>query len=132
MSNTYILKYTLEEINRGLDFAENILEDVLSTVDNKNILLEYSASQIRLLYKKYGDRAFLDPKTKKYPILDMRGQKNQQLLHAAYIDLKRKSGITGTSDLAQKAKDMIDENMFKVQIDEQTAIPLLEYLELIL
>lgn len=133
MSNTYILKYTLEELNETETSIESILEDVLSTVDNVNILFEYSPEQIRLLHKKYGDSAFLDPKTKKYPIVDMKGNKNQQLLYAAYIDLKRKSGITGTNDLAQKAKDMLDENMFKVNIDDkQTIIPLLEYLELII
>ena len=102
MSNTYILKYTLEELNETETSIESILEDVLSTVDNVNILFEYSPEQIRLLHKKYGDSAFLDPKTKKYPIVDMKGNKNQQLLYAAYIDLKRKSGITGTNDLAQK------------------------------
>ena len=132
MNNTYILKYTTNEIQNTELFIENILTDVLSTVENKNILLEYSPQQIKLLHKKYGDAAFLDPKTKKYPILDMKGNKNQQLLYAAYIDLKRKSGITGTSDLAQKARDMLDENIFKVEIDEQTTIPLMEYLELIL
>ena len=71
MSNTYILKYTLEELNETETAIESILEDVLSTVDNVNILFEYSPEQIRLLHKKYGDSAFLDPKTKKYPIVDM-------------------------------------------------------------
>lgn len=134
MDKSYILNYTNEEISDFDKFIDIVIEDVLNTLD-REVLLEYKDSQINKLYRKYGNDAFLDPKTKKYPILNYNdGQINKKLVYAAYIDLKRKSGITGTGDLAQKARDLLDENenMFLVTVNEiGECISLIEFIDLI-
>lgn len=126
-----ILNYTLDEA-KDESILENILIDIISSMGyelvNESFLNNAAKRQLR---NKYGPEAFLMPDKLKYPIINPRtGKKDNALLHAAYIDLKRKSGITGTGDLAQKARDMLDESYFLVEIGSDK-IPLLEYIDLI-
>lgn len=126
-----VLEYTLQDLQNN-DIIENILADVISSIGYDLIVESFlNNAAKRRLRQKYGPEAFLMPDKLKYPIINSRtGKKDQALLHAAYIDLKRKSGITGTGDLAQKARDMLDENSFLVEIGSDK-IPLLEYINLI-
>lgn len=125
-----ILEYSNEEVKQE-NFTDIILTDILASCDQQLLKESLNNNSLKNLYKKYGDKAFLLPKQLKYPIINpITGKKDQTLLHAAYIDLKRKSGITGYGDLTQKARDMLDENSFLVEIGSNK-IPLLEYIDLI-
>ena len=129
--NQIVLEYSNSEVKLP-NFSEIIIRDILESMDVE-ILNEAFINKVALqnLHKKYGDKAFLDPEKLKYPIINPKtGEKDQGLLHAAYVDLKRKAGITGTGDLAQKAKDMIDESAYLVDIG-QNRVSLLEYINLI-
>ena len=126
-----ILSYSIDEA-KDESIIENILIDIISSMGyqlvNESFLNNAAKRQLR---NKYGPEAFLMPDKLKYPIINPKtGEKDNALLHAAYIDLKRKSGITGTGDLAQKARDMLDESYFLVEIGSNR-IPLLEYIDLI-
>lgn len=127
-----ILEYSNEEVEKE-NFIESILYDILSSLDVELLKEAFlNKASMKKLHNKYGDKAFLIPEKLQYPIINPEtGEKDQGLLHAAYIDLKRKAGITGTGDLAQKARDMMDETAYLVEIGNNR-IPLMEYVNIIL
>lgn len=125
-----VLEYSEEDIAH-VDFMEHMIYDILGSLEVVELIALENKTELLQLKKKYGDSAFLMPEKCRYPIINPKtGKKDQALLHAAYIDLKRRSGITGTGDLAQKAKNLMDENSFVVEINS-SEIPLVDYLELI-
>lgn len=125
-----ILEYTNDDVST-VNFTDTVLYDVIGSLQKEGVDFLQNKSALVRLKEKHGDKAFLDPKNLKYPIINPKtGEKDQALLHAAYIDLKRRAGISGTGDLAQKARDMMDENVFLVDLNGNY-MPLLEFLDYI-
>ena len=124
-----ILEYSLDNITSE-NVSDMILTDILKSIPIEELRAINNKAELMQLKQKFGDDAFLNPKTMQYPIINPKtGKKDQALIHAAYIDLKRKSGITGTGDLAQKAKDMLSEQTFVVEINQEH-IPLIDWYDM--
>lgn len=128
-NKTYVLSYINEDWSNYDQLSNLILEDILRTLDQQTILEISDTNQAKNLKKRFGSKAFLDPDHLKYPILNAKtGEVDQGLLHAAYIDLRRKSG---PGDLIQKARDMMQENIYLVEVNDRETISLEEFFELI-
>ena len=124
-----ILEYSLDNITSE-NVSDMILTDILKSIPIEELRAINNKAELMQLKQKFGDDAFLNPKTMQYPIINPKtGKKDQALIHAAYIDLKRKSGITGTGDLAQKAKDMLSEQTFIVDINGEH-MPLIDWYDM--
>lgn len=125
-----VLEYTDTEVQLD-NFTNIVLYDILGSCNMESLKSFNNPAALKALRDKYGDKAFLKPDELKYPIINPKtGKIDQALLNAAYIDLKRKAGITGTGDLAQKARDMIDENYFVIEMNSQgETMPLVEFMD---
>ena len=124
-----ILEYSLDDITAE-NISDTVLTDILKSIPIEELRSINNKAELMQLKRKFGDEAFLSPHNLKYPIINPKtGKRDQALIHAAYIDLKRNSGITGTGDLAQKAKDMLSEQTFVVEINQEH-IPLIDWYDM--
>lgn len=126
-----VLEYSPQEV--ALDnFTDIVLYDIMGSCNTETLTAFNNPTALKDLKAKYGDKAFLLPDKSKYPIIDPKsGKRDQRLIHAAYIDLKRKSGINpGYADAAQKARDLLDENTFIIEMNGAgETMPLVEFLD---